>query len=335
MTAHRARRTLVRLLAPALLALGVVVAGPVTAGSVQTGQGAPLARAADGLAPWTGEVSLYRPGTFTTQASWLWCTAADVQIARNIVYREVDHSSASQRQYFNWMRGQNRYDIPLSGGVDAAGWAAGMAHYVDERYQLVASASFDEAIRSAATNLRLTGLPVALAVSHGNHGWLLTGFAATADPAVTADFTITTLRVVGPLYGLQSRNGYDMMPNTRLTLAQLRTFFTPWRYPPVPMTWDGTYVSIQPVPAATTAAAPTPMPTSALEILQTPGTSIVPTPGAMALAGSPAPTTPAAGPASSVVPAPSPLPWIAALAAGVVLVVVLLAVVSRFARGRR
>jgi len=72
---------------------------------------------------------------------------------------------------------------------------------------------------------------------------------ATADPARTDDFAVTSVRVVGPLWGLQSRDGYDMRPNTSLTIAELRRFFTPWRYDPLPMAWDGRYVSIQPVPS--------------------------------------------------------------------------------------
>ena len=102
--------------------------------------------------------------------------------------------------------------------------------------------------------LRLTNLPVALTVSHGNHGWILTGFRATADPAVTTSFRVTSVRVTGPLYGLQSKNGYDMAPNTKLTTAQLKRFFTPWKYAPKAMVWDGRYVSIQPVPKAVPAA---------------------------------------------------------------------------------
>jgi hypothetical protein len=98
--------------------------------------------------------------------------------------------------------------------------------------------------------LRLTNLPVALTVSHGNHGWILTGFTATADPASTASFKVTSVRVVGPLYGLQSRNGFDMPPDTKLTPTQLKRYFTPWRYAPRAMVWDGRYVSIQPLPPA-------------------------------------------------------------------------------------
>ena len=207
------------------------------------------------LPAWTGGVNLYRNGTFTTQKSWLWCTAAGVQIVRNIVDRETDHSTAGQRRYFDWMRTRNRYDLPLSAGVDAAGWTAGMRHFVDDRYRLVASRTFDSALRSAVTRLRLTNLPVALTVSHGNHGWIMTGFRATADPAKTSSFTVTSVRVTGPLYGLQSKNGYDMPPNTKLTTAQLKRFFTPWKYAPRAMIWDGRYVSIQPVPVKAAAVA--------------------------------------------------------------------------------
>src|SRR6476659_4393612 len=157
------------------------------------------------------------------------------------------------------MRARNRYDLPLSAGVDAAGWTAGMRHFVDDRYRLVSSRTFDSALRSAVTRLRLTNLPVAITVSHGNHGWILTGFRATADPLVSSSFRVTSVRVVGPLWGLRSRTyGYDMRPDKSLTVAQFRTFFTPWKYTSMPMIWDGRYVSIQPVPrtAATTAAVP-------------------------------------------------------------------------------
>jgi hypothetical protein len=207
------------------------------------------------LPTWTGGVNLYRNGTFTTQKSWLWCTAAGVQIVRNIVDRKSDHTTAGQRRYFDWMRTRNRYDLPLSAGVDPAGWTAGLRHFVDDRYRLVSSRSFDSALRSAVTRLRLTNLPVALTVSHGNHGWIMTGFRATADPAKTSRFTVTSVRVTGPLYGLQSKNGYDMAPNTKLTTAQLKRYFTPWKYAPRAMIWDGRYVSIQPVPVKAAAAA--------------------------------------------------------------------------------
>ncbi len=242
---HRTIRT--RILATiALLSIVAVVAPPAST------------RAIDGPAAWDGSVDLYRDGVFTTQATWLWCTAAGVQIVRNIVRDEADHSRAAQRRYFDWMRDRNRYDLPESAGVDPEGWAAGLRAFVDERYRLVASGSFGSALRSAVTNLRRTGLPVAVTVANGGHGWILTGFEATADPLATEDFTVTSVRVVGPLYGRQSRNGYDMPPGTELSVARFRGFFTPWRYEPMSMIWVGRYVSIQPVVPEVAVPAPTP-----------------------------------------------------------------------------
>jgi len=39
-----------------------------------------------------------------------------------------------------------------------------------------------------------------------------------------------------------------MRPNTRLTPAQMRTFWTAWHYAPIRMIWEGRIVQIQAVP---------------------------------------------------------------------------------------
>jgi hypothetical protein len=263
--------------------IGLVAALTIARGSASGALAAPSG--------WDGSYDLYRAGTFSTQKSWLWCTAAGVQIVRNIVERDNDHSSSAQRRYFEWMRRHNRYDLPLSAGVDPAGWTAGLRHFVDSRYRLVASETFNGAVRSAVQRMRATRLPVALTVSNGNHGWILTGFSATADPAKTGDFRVTSVRVVGPLYGLQSRTyGYDMKPATSLTVKQLRRFFTPWWYAPKRMVWDHTYVSIQPVPVKAQIAKSLPV--------------TLPTPRPSAIAT----TSPAASASAAAVLAPTPRP---------------------------
>ncbi len=255
------------------------------------------------LSDWTGGVNLYRDGVFTTQSSWLYCTAADIQIIKNMIEGTEDHSSAAQTTYIDWMRTKNRYDLPLSAGVDPAGWTAGMRHFVDDRYRLVSSDSFGYSLQLAVTRMRVTNMPVALAVAHGNHGWILNGFAATADPALTTDFAISSVSVTGPLWGLQSKNGYDMPPNTTLTLDQLQTYFTRWHYDPLPMIWDGTFISIQPVTDEELAAA-TPAPTAA-------SATAAPTPRPMPrpTAAPPTPSaTPAPQPPPTPVPSPAPTP---------------------------
>jgi hypothetical protein len=333
--------------------LALVALLSVSAGLLGAPDG--VAAADPRLPAWRGGVSLYRSGTFTTQKSWLWCTAADVQIIRNISRQGHDHSTSGQRTYYNWMRGHNRYTLPQSAGVDPQGWTAGLRHFVDDRYRLVASTTFDEALRSAVTNLRLTNLPVAVGVSHGNHGWVLTGFTATADPLRTTSFKVTSVRVVGPLFGLQSKNGYDMPPNTKLTPAQFRRYFTPWHYAPMRMIWDGRFVSIQPIGAK--AAPPEPKPAASKPTgtpTPTPNPSPSPTP---ALSPSPNPT-PATNPASTisrspiavalaVSPGPDPpstpdrAPTVPTIVAPIALLMITLAVIAALAgwqlpaRGRR
>jgi len=218
-----------RLLATLALALGLAV----------TDAPAPVDAA------WTGGVNLYRTGVFSTQASWLWCTAADVQIMRNIVHRESNHSSASQRYYFSVMRQHNRYAIPSSDGVDPQGWSYGLRRWVDSRYTISSTTSFQSLLTTAVRSLRLTRRPVGILVARGGHAWVLNGFTATADPAVTSNFTVTSVYVTGPLWGRQSTSyGYDMRPNTRLTVSQLRQFWTPWHYGPIRMVWEGRYTAI-------------------------------------------------------------------------------------------
>ena len=248
MTGHLRRSSPRFGLLVALSATLIAPASPTAAATVPTRPTPATMAAPTALMPaWDGGIDLYRDGVFTTQKSWLWCTAAGVQIVRNIVERDNDHSTSGQRRYFDWMRSKNHYELPESAGVDPQGWTAGLRHFVDDRYRLVASGSFNAGLRSAAANLRRTGLPVALTVSNGNHGWILTGFEATADPLLTDDFEVTSVRVVGPLFGRQSKNGYDMRPDTELSARALRRFFTSWRYAPLAMIWDGKFVSIQPV----------------------------------------------------------------------------------------
>ncbi len=244
MSRQIASRSIVRLVLAAVVASTLVVGRVALPGSEVSA-----------LSRWTGGIDLYRTGVFTTQKTWLWCTAADVQIMRNIVHHQTDHTRTNQRRYFEYMRAHDRYAIPVSDGTDPGGWTAGLRRFVDSRYRLYQSTSFNSALRSAVTNLRKTNLPVGILVAHGNHAWVMTGFTATADPARTTRFTVTSVRVVGPLWGLQSRTyGYDMRPDKKLTPTQFRSFFTPWHYGRIRMAWEGRWVSIQPVATTSSGA---------------------------------------------------------------------------------
>jgi hypothetical protein len=138
-------------------------------------------------------------------------------------------------------------------GVDPQGFLAGLRHFVSPGYALVASPTFDAAVRSAVTQLRLTGKPVVLIVAAGRHAWVLTGFTTTADPARTTDFQVVSLRIVGPLYGRQSINAYDSPPDTSISYAALRRFLLPYRFPFAVTPWTGRYLTFQAIPTTATA----------------------------------------------------------------------------------
>jgi hypothetical protein len=216
-----------------------------------------LALAASTLAPHVASAApapgaitydVYRPGVYSMQATWTWCTAASVQIMRNVLLDQTVHSSAQQGAFFDFMQAANRYQLRGHRGIDPQGFLAGLRHFVDPRYTLVASATYDQAVRSAVTRLRLTGEPVALIVAAGRHAWVLTGFSATADPARTADFRVTSVRIVGPLYGRQSIGGYDPPPDTSLSYATFRQFLLPYRFHFAITPWTGSYVTFQAIP---------------------------------------------------------------------------------------
>jgi hypothetical protein len=235
------RRFGVLFAAVAILALS---SGPTSAATPRTPASASTASTAAVATSFTYD--LYRPGVFTTQATWWYCTAASVQIMRNIDRGTAAHSPAAQTRYFTYMRANNMHRMPATDGIDPPGFLAGLRAYVDPRYRLVASATFENAVRSAVMRLRASRMPVALIVDRGRHAWVLTGFTATADPNRTRGFVVLSVRIVGPLYGRQSSaTGYDPPPDTRLSVTSLRRFLTPYDFKYGPTSWDDRFVTFQ------------------------------------------------------------------------------------------
>lgn len=199
-----------------------------------------VASAAPAAGPFT--LDLYRRGIYAMQATWWWCTAATIEMLRNIGLHQADHSSADQQRYFDYSHAHDSYVMPAREGVDLVGLQAGLRHFVSSAYTLTASATYDAAVRSAVIRLRLSRRPVVLVVDAGRHVWMLTGFVATADPARGSPFRVLSVRIVGPLYGRQSANGYDPPPDTRLSYEALGRFFLPYHFKFGPTPWDHRFV---------------------------------------------------------------------------------------------
>jgi hypothetical protein len=113
------------------------------------------------------------------------------------------------------------------GGTDLTGWTTALRHYGAGRYRAVGSSTAAKALRIAATAMRQTGRPAGILVMDGRHAWVLHGFESKTDPRRDPGARITAVRISGPLYPLQQKNGYDPRPNTRLPIRTLERYFTP------------------------------------------------------------------------------------------------------------
>jgi hypothetical protein len=199
---------------------------------------------ASALPAWTGTLDLYRASAFASQATTTWCVAASSQMMLNMVLGQSDASSTDQATYIAY--GQANDAATYASGTNPTGWAAILNRYGGATYSVAHYTDSTSALKAAATRMRQTNKPVGLLVWKGRHAWVMNGFTATADPATTANFTITAVYVTGPLYPrAKNSSGYDLAPDTALTPGQLANYFLTYS-DTVVRTWNGLYVVILP-----------------------------------------------------------------------------------------
>lgn len=198
---------------------------------------------------WSGRYDLYRSGVFSSQRTMTWCVAASVQMMLNIVRGESDHSRSAQKTYIHYARAHDRYKDPAITGTDGQGWVADLHHFGGlYNYEIVGSNSFKDALRTAVSRLRATAQPVGLIIDHHYHAWVMTGFEATADPAVDSGFHVKAVYIMGPLYPRpRQSNGLDPPPDSRLSRDELSGYLNTYIDHLKPHNpWEGKYVTIQP-----------------------------------------------------------------------------------------
>ena len=196
-------------------------------------------------------IGLYRTGVFTTQKTWLWCTAADVQTMRNIVDHQTDHTRTNQSRYFDYMRAHDRYSdpghktVPRPGRLDR-----GPPSFRRQPLPALSRAHLQFGAPSAVTNLRktnLTGRPVGrtrrprMGVDgvyrdrgpcpdnelHGHHRACRRPALGTPEPHVR----------------LRHAAGHEADAEPVPSVDPRR----PWHYARVRMAWESRWVSIQPL----------------------------------------------------------------------------------------
>jgi putative peptidoglycan lipid II flippase len=137
-------------------------------------------------------MDLYREGDFVSESTDKWCIAAAMQTSMNIMSLTPDTTRDTQAKLF---------DLAVSiagsqsGGTDPDGWAAGLASLGYGNYSVGANVSMTAAVHTVAKQIRITERPGGLVVWRGWHSWVVSGFTATADPALTDKFTVLSLRI--------------------------------------------------------------------------------------------------------------------------------------------
>jgi hypothetical protein len=177
------------------------------------------------------ELDLYRRGDFVSQKTIDWCVPAAIATMANVIERGRAKGLPRQATL-------NRISRSLSSarlvgvGSEPEGWAGTLNRLGYGRYTVAAEPTLREALRTAARAIRLTDRPVGLLVWRGAHAWVMTGFEATADPALTRDFKVTAVRVSDPWYPrAHGAWGRTRRPDARVKVERLREVYLKWRRP--------------------------------------------------------------------------------------------------------
>jgi hypothetical protein len=201
-------------------------------------------------------MNLYEQGDFVSQADRRYCVPASIQTMLNIVGPHEDRSPKLQARLYALARKLSPPTL-RGDGAEPEGWARTLDRLGVGPYVVDVQPSRAAALETAARAIRLTRRPVGLLVWRGAHAWVMSGFVASADPAVTDEFSVTHVFLQDVWYPrVSSIWGASRPPNSRVRVELLREDFLPWRrphgrYPDK----DGRYVLIVPTSAEPVAGA--------------------------------------------------------------------------------
>jgi hypothetical protein len=174
-------------------------------------------------------MDLYRANDFVGEKTAIWCLAAAVQTSINIMSPGTDVSRTTQLRLFNLTR--SLAPAP-DGAAEPEGWAKALTKLGFGGYTVSVHPTIRSAITAAAKAVRATGRPAGLMVWRGAHSWVMSGFTATADPALFSQFTVTAVRIEDVWYPRYSNIwGRSRPPDALVPVGKLSEDFKPWRRP--------------------------------------------------------------------------------------------------------
>jgi len=196
---------------------------------------------------WYGAFDLFRSTAFSTQKRWYWCVPASIQMMLNLIHGRSDHSWGNQNTYYAYGRPRRARKFP-SLGLDPQSWMLTLNRYGGGDYRVVTSSDLTTLMRYAAKRNRLTGKPVGLLVARGGHAWVMTGFQATADPALTSNYKLTAIKTMGPLWPMQKYKNrfFDSPPGAWFSMSRVPLFYGRYYDSDGKTPWTGLYVIISP-----------------------------------------------------------------------------------------
>ncbi len=137
-------------------------------------------------------MDLYQQGDFVSESKDTWCVPAAMQTSMNIMSLQPDTTRDTQAKLFDLavsIAGS------LDGGADPDGWAEGLSSLGYGKYQTGAKIKMEDAVHLVVKQIRLTQRPAGLLVWYGWHSWVVSGFTASSDPALSDNFTVLSLRI--------------------------------------------------------------------------------------------------------------------------------------------
>ena len=202
--------------------------GSVTPAPVLTTAAPPAAAPlpAPAPSPQPFALNLYREGDFVPQYTFDWCVAASIQMAHNLLDVTGGGTWADRAQQSNlWEMARARSSDSFN-GANPFGWAQVLTESGMGPYRVASIPDYGEALRTASRAIAETGRPVGLVMWSGRHAWVMSGFESLGDPRQFADFSVTGIHVLDPLYPYGSQQwGPSPAPNALLTPEQLATQF--------------------------------------------------------------------------------------------------------------
>ncbi len=134
-------------------------------------------------------------------------------------------------------------------GAEPIGWATGLGRLGYGRWKVSVRRTRRDAIQVAAKGLRMSGRPVGIIAWRGAHSWVMSGFAATADPALTDGYRVTEVAIEDGWYPrISSIWGSSTPPDAWIPVDRLPRDYLPYwrpgvRYPVL----DGRFLLVVPV----------------------------------------------------------------------------------------